>query len=302
MIRNIAFYLISLFVPPTLDPVSPELQREIDYGRDLFTHTARYLGKKGSVASNMATRMNCQNCHLDGGKKPYGISIVSTFGRYPEYRARSGKILTLEDRINNCIERPMNGKALPHDSREMKAFLAYFYSMARGVPLGSTIKGGNLNDLVQFPKRAANVQKGQHLFETHCTNCHGTDGLGKLDSDEIEYLFPPLWGEESFNAASNMHRNTKLASFIHANMPWGATVDKPVLSFEESLDVAAFINDESIHPRPRSRWDDYPLVSTKPIDFPHGPYADAFSEKQHRIGPFLEIIEFLKSKDRVAYY
>jgi thiosulfate dehydrogenase len=28
------------------------------------------------------------------------------------------------------------------------------------------------------------------------------------------------------------------------------------------------------------------VVSTKPVDYPFGPYADGFSETQHKYGPF----------------
>jgi thiosulfate dehydrogenase len=44
---------------------------EIRYGRNLIAHTAQYLGPKGSVAA-ITNGMNCQNCHLDAGTKPWG--------------------------------------------------------------------------------------------------------------------------------------------------------------------------------------------------------------------------------------
>ena len=281
--------------------VSSELQTEIEYGKELFIHTARYLGSKGLVAHQMNTRMNCQNCHLDGGRKPYGISLIHTHGRYPDYRGRSGEVVTLAERINNCIERPMNGKPLPENSREMKALLSYFYYLSRGTRIGERAQETELIQMIQFPNRQASIEKGTHLFQSKCIQCHGRNGEGQLNKVQTEFVYPPLWGAESYNEASNMHRTTKLASFIKANMPLGATWDKPLLTDEEAIDLAAFINDPS-HSRPRSKWNDYLNISLKPIDYPFGPYADPFSEQTHRLGPFSDIVELLKKEKRTAYY
>jgi thiosulfate dehydrogenase len=297
----VAFLSRKVEVAP-LDPISAELKKEIDYGRELIVHTARYLGPKGSVLPIMGTRMNCQNCHLDAGLKPFGISLVGIHGRYPEYRAREGKVLTLVDRINNCIERPMNGRKLDPESREMKALQAYFQYLSRGHSVGSRRHGERLNEVIRFPKRAADPEKGKLLYEGKCSQCHGQDGQGRLMADQIEYEIPPLWGLESFNEGSNMHRNIKFAAFIKANMPLGATAERPLLSDEESFDIAAFINQTDLHPRPSTKWNDYPDITQKPIDFPFGPYADSFSDDMHRHGPFLPIIESLRKEDKVAYY
>jgi thiosulfate dehydrogenase len=49
-------------------------------------------------------------------------------------------------------------------------------------------------------------------------------------------------------------------------------------------------------PRPhKDQSSDWPDISTKPIDFPFGPYADAFREKQHKYGPYQPIAEARKS-------
>jgi thiosulfate dehydrogenase len=41
---------------------------------------------------------------------------------------------------------------------------------------------------------------------------------------------------------------------------------------------------------------DWPDISKKPIDHPFGPYADGFSEKQHKLGPFKLIAAIQKNK------
>jgi thiosulfate dehydrogenase len=92
-----------------------------------------------------------------------------------------------------------------------------------------------------------------------------------------------------------MHRVRKAAAFIKFNMPFGTSWNAPVLTDAEAYDLAAFINDDELHPRKMydlSR--DYPNIADKPIDYPFGPYADPFSEQQHKFGPFLPIIDWWK--------
>jgi thiosulfate dehydrogenase len=39
---------------------------------------------------------------------------------------------------------------------------------------------------------------------------------------------------------------------------------------------------------------DWPKYDKKPLDFAFGPYADGFSENQHKYGPFKPIQKFYK--------
>jgi thiosulfate dehydrogenase len=42
---------------------------------------------------------------------------------------------------------------------------------------------------------------------------------------------------------------------------------------------------------------DWPDLSTKPIDYPFGPFLDTFSEQQHKLGPFKPIEETRAKKE-----
>ena len=67
-------------------------------------------------------------------------------------------------------------------------------------------------------------------------------------------------------------------------MPLGATYTAPLLNDEEAWDVAAYINSQ---PHPKKMFaSDWPVLRSKPVDYPFGPYTDGFSEKQHKYGPF----------------
>ncbi len=273
-----------------------DLRKLVHYGKELFIHTAHYLGPKGKVAHN-TSRMNCQNCHLDAGLKKFGNDLTQASVRYPMYRAREGRILSLKERINNCVERPMSGTALPIEGREMKAIHAYI-SWLNTLPVASTFKSGENLMPVSYPGRAASPKRGAKIYAQQCARCHGSNGEGMLHADNISFAYPPLWGPESFSSGSSMTRVTKLAAFIKGNMPYGITWENPLLSDNEALDVAAFISDPVTHPRPIV-WDisqDYKNIMEKPIDLAFGPYIDPFSEKQHWLGPFGPIDAFYKQR------
>jgi thiosulfate dehydrogenase len=190
---------------------------------------------------------------------------------------------TVAFRINECMERSLNGRALDSNSREVKAMEAYFQWLDYGVPKGVKPEGAGTQEL-HFLNRPADPIAGERVFAANCQRCHGTEGKGVLSANAGTYVYPPLWGSNSYNVSAGMYRLTKLAGFIKNNMPFGVTYKTPQLTDEEAWDVAAYI---CTQPRPATTFSyDWPKVTTKPIDYPFKPYADSFSEQQHKYGPF----------------
>ncbi len=108
-----------------INSITDAKQKElVVYGKELIVHTAQYLGPKGSVLQ-ITNGMNCQNCHLEAGTKIWGNNYGAVFATYPKYRARSGKVEDIYKRINDCIERSLNGTSLSLESKEMQAIKAY---------------------------------------------------------------------------------------------------------------------------------------------------------------------------------
>src|SRR5882724_75947 len=89
---------------------SPE-DELIRYGKRLVASTSFYFGPKGSIAT-LSNGMNCQNCHLEAGTRAYGNNYSAVFSTYPKFRERSGTVETIYKRINDCMERSLNGKSL----------------------------------------------------------------------------------------------------------------------------------------------------------------------------------------------
>ncbi len=294
----------SLFSPPDTSTIPHTAAGDmIRYGRELLVNFPYYLGPNGSVGTYGGNGLGCQNCHLDAGTRPYGLNYFSAHARYPQYRAREGRILTLADRINNCVERPLNGRPLPLDSREMVAMLAYMQWLGKNVPVGGNVPGDRLRE-ISLLERPADPVKGRAVYEQHCLRCHGDDGQGVRKPDGIAYVYPPLWGPLSYQPGSSMHRIIKAAQFIKYNMPFDqARWDKPVLTDAEAMDVAAYVNDDRLHTRPfTDLTNEYPVWKEKPVDYYHAPYADPFPAEQHKYGPFQPIIDWRKKNGHPTGY
>jgi thiosulfate dehydrogenase len=273
-------------------PNTPEGEL-IKYGRELIAHTAKYLGPKGEVMQT-TNGMNCQNCHLEAGTKPYGNNYGSVASTYPKFRARSGTNETIVKRVNDCFERSLNGKALDSNSREMQAIVAYIKWLGKDVPKGQTAKGSGIVDL-PFLDRPADPAKGKIVYEQKCASCHKKDGSGELKPDGKEWAYPPLWGDKSYNHGAGLYRISRFAGYIKYNMPLGVSYPESQLTDEEAWDIAAYVNSM---PRPtKDLSKDWPDISKKPIDHPFGPFADGFDEKQHKYGPFGPIKE-KREKDK----
>lgn len=282
-------------IPDTNDIPDSKTGIEIRYGRELFRRTAYYLGPEGKVMQLCGNKMNCTNCHLDVGTRPYSNNFLETYLKYPQYRAREGRVLTIEDRINNCFERPMNGKILPYDSREMRAMVAYMRWLCEGKVVSYEEDTLHLGKIALLD-RAADINKGAKIYTAQCATCHGADGQGVMDERNESYKYPPLWGMSSYAQGSSMHRLITAARFVKWSMPYTDTLTPPQLTDEEVFDVVAFVNCDSLHPRPyRPLKNDCPDLENKPIDFPDGPFLDTFPIRQHKYGPYKPIKAFYEA-------
>ncbi|MGE3277676.1 MAG: c-type cytochrome [Vicinamibacterales bacterium] len=271
-----------------------------DYGRRLLTETTVLLGQDHPDPERrfIGNRLQCGSCHLDAGTEPGTLSLLQAFDRYPRFSGRDGGDRDIRDRINGCMTRSMNGRPLPVDSPEMIAMAAYVRSLQDQYDaMGATRRAEDEPAPFETPDRRADPDAGKRVFDDRCATCHGADGLGLPATTDLRdgYLFPPLWGPDSFNDGAGMHRVLTAARFIKARMPLG----QPDLTDDEAFDVAAYIN---VQPRPQMAGleADYPDKATKPVDSPYGPWADPFPAEQHKLGPFRPIEEWYKAQKASA--
>ncbi|NDP27390.1 MAG: c-type cytochrome, partial [Flavobacterium sp.] len=176
-----------------------------------------------------------------------------------------------------------------------KAMIAYIEYIGSNVPKGKNANASGIYDLA-YLDRAADPIKGKGLFDAKCFSCHQVDGQGVLAKDKKEYIYPPLWGKNSYNQGAGLFRISRFAGYIKYNMPLGSTYDTPQLSDEEAWDIAAYVENQ---PRPSvDLSQDWPDISKKNIDHPFGPFSDKFSALQHKFGPFEPIKDEKKKNEK----
>lgn len=288
--------------PDTNSIPKDETGKLISYGRTLVIHTSKYFGPKGSLAQ-AGNGMNCQNCHMDAGTRPYGNNLGAVASTYPKFSARAASLVTIAGKVNECFSRSMNGEPIDTNSKEMKAIVAYIQWMGKDVKKGETPVGSGGIKSPHFINRPADPENGRLVYDQFCARCHGKEGEGQFAVDVLKdetkqqggtatpddlYYYPPLWGQHSFNGVATLYRVSKFAGFVQNNMPYPMTYKTAVLTDEQAWDVAAYVNsrERPIKDHSKDYITDY---SKKPFDFPFGPYADSFSEAQHKFGPYGEM-------------
>ena len=221
-------------------PADHPLRGEILRGRAILEAT------RDSLPRQVGNDLRCTSCHLDGGTSAV-LGWVGVYGKFPQYRSRSAGIQTLEDRVNDCLERSMAGHRMPADTAPMKAILAYFAWVSRGEVVTGALAGGGIT--APFDGLHPDTARGATLYPQLCARCHGPDGEGTAAAT-------PLWGPRSYTIGAGMARYRTAAAFIHANMPR----DLPgTLSRQDALDLAAYVDS-----RPR------PDFAAKHLDWPRG--------------------------------
>jgi thiosulfate dehydrogenase len=203
-----------------------------------------------SLPNRVRASLTCTNCHIGDGTVRDAMPLVGSYARFPQYRGRSGKVDILEDRINDCFKRSMNGVALDPAGRDMRDIVSYLAFLSRGFPVGVEMEG---QSVPQIAALKGDTTRGAEVFKSRCIACHGIDGQGSAAA-------PPLWGPRSFNIGAGMSRVNNAARFIHKLMPR----DNPgSLTPQQAYDVAAYVTSR---PRPdfAGKENDWPKGSPPP--------------------------------------
>lgn len=216
-------------------------------GLQLANHTYKEL------PNNVGNQLNCTSCHLGNGSEAYAAPWNNMPSVYPIYSSRAGRVNTIQERINGCFERSMNGKALDLDSDDMNAMVSYMSWLSQDMPFGVSPEG---RGFVKVNKELEpNPETGKKLFAEKCSVCHGADGEGQYNDDGT-YLYPAVAGDKSFNDGAGMARTYTAAAFIKGKMPFG---QGNTLSDQEAVDIAAYFTH-----LPR------PVKANKDKDWPNG--------------------------------
>ena len=201
-----------------------------------------FVDTKANASEFVGNGLNCTNCHLEQGRKADSAPLWGAYTMYPAYRKKNDKVNTYAERLQGCFQFSMNGKPPPADSQVISALTAYSYWLATGAPTGQELPGRSYPEIPE-PTGGSDLAKGKAIYAGQCSVCHGDEGEGQKAGGD--YVFPPLWGKDSFNWGAGMHRINTAAGFIKSNMPLGKG---GTLSTDEAWHVAAYMNS---HERPK---------------------------------------------------
>jgi thiosulfate dehydrogenase len=217
---------------------------------------------RDSLPSHVGSSLRCFSCHLDEGRRAGALPLVGSYVHYPQYRARGARVDLIEDRVNDCFVRSLNGRAIAFDGNDMRDIVAYLAWMSRGVRGSDSARPEEIPSLATL---SADTTRGARVFAESCVRCHGASGQGTV-------VAPPLWGPKSFNIGAGMARYRTAALFIQRNMPF----DRPgSLTPQQALDVARFVDSR---PRPdfAGKENDWPSGGS-PEDVPYRSRARSHS-------------------------
>lgn len=225
-------------------PRAPANQAEADAWASILRGYQIAISTYETLPDYLPTsKLHCKSCHLNAGANRNASWWVGMSGekKYPTKEK-------LVNRINQCFTKSMNGKPLCADTEEhnpdMNALLDYMH----------WLDGRAAAEKLQPPKdpfpecstKTGDPKRGGEIYLQKCAFCHAADGQGRYQSGT--YYRPALWGPHSYNDKAGMISNPKLLpSFLKGNMPFGSGGE---LTDQEAWDLAAFINDIQIHPRP----------------------------------------------------
>lgn len=253
---------VGTYTPPAArDLLAEENAETLILGMRLLNETARLLPE------NVGNGLNCNSCHMAQGKRPLSAPYINTINDYPKFMPRAQEVLNIQERINGCFRRSMNGIPINESSVEMDAMVAYMDWLRGDVKPGQRV---DINNMEYFKVGAytPNPERGAEIYQQQCAACHGQSGEGMKDQFG-DFIFPPLWGDASFNLGAGLARLSRAAPFVLHNMPLSVGFEAPLgqitLSKQDAVDVSIYF---IMKPRPDfpDKIYDWPGVP-KPADY-----------------------------------
>ena len=128
---------------------------------------------------------SCAGCHTAGGKGPDLKGIATG---YPKWNERQGRVLLLEQRINQCRIHNMESAHYPLGSDESNNLTSYIKSLSRHIPIRVATDG----------PAAAAIERGKASFQRRagqlnfaCATCHNSDQpvVGRWLRGEVTHSF-----------------------------------------------------------------------------------------------------------------
>ena len=107
---------------------------------------------------------SCASCHGDASTSMRGVGA-----RYPVYAPERGKLVNLEQRINQCRSERMGAEPWAWESEPLLAMTAYVRHQSRGLPVSPVIDGPAA-PFFEAGRTLYTTRRGQ--LDMACIHCH----------------------------------------------------------------------------------------------------------------------------------
>ncbi|MDJ0608673.1 MAG: sulfur oxidation c-type cytochrome SoxA [Kiloniellales bacterium] len=131
----------------------------VDYGEELWNTADGEAGKA------------CASCHEDAAE-----SMAAVGATYPVFFEPWGKLINVEQRINQCRTENMKAKAFKWESREMLGMTAFVKNQSLGAPVSVKIDG---SAAPFYEKGKAFYYERRGQLDMACKHCH-EDNAGNM--------------------------------------------------------------------------------------------------------------------------
>jgi len=137
----------------------------VEKGADLWTREAGPTGQ------------TCLSCHAEAA-----VSMRGVGARYPVFAPETGKLINLEQRINQCRSERMEAAAWPWESTELLAMTAYVRHQSKDMPVSPVIDGPAA-PFFAAGKTLYHTRRGQ--LDMACIHCHEMNSGNKLRAQQL---------------------------------------------------------------------------------------------------------------------
>ncbi|NNK79450.1 MAG: sulfur oxidation c-type cytochrome SoxA [Litoreibacter sp.] len=114
---------------------------------------------------------SCADCHGDAADSMKGVRAT-----YPKFSEAAGKVITVENQVNDCRENRMGAEKWKYAGGDMVNMTALIASVSRGMPVNVAIDGP-AKETWELGKELYYTRTGQ--LELSCANCH-EDNYGNM--------------------------------------------------------------------------------------------------------------------------
>ncbi len=122
-----------------------------------------------------STNKACSDCHGNAEETMRGVGA-----RYPAYDKKLGRVINIEQRIQNCQRKNQGAEPWKWESRELLSMTAYVKHFSRGLPVNVTVSGPARP---WFERGREFFYKRRGQLNLSCAHCHEYKYGSRLRSD-----------------------------------------------------------------------------------------------------------------------